>query len=134
LCQKDLAEKYATLTIARLSPAGLLEFMNCGHVTPFLVRGGTLARTQPQNPPVGLLEDVSYTTETYDLAPGDRLVVFTDGITEAQNASGEFFGDDRLQEAVATNSFDEIFARMQAFCRDTPLNDDCTVLELQYQD
>jgi serine phosphatase RsbU (regulator of sigma subunit) len=134
LCQKDLGEKYATLTIARLSPAGLLEFMNCGHVTPFLVRGGTLARTQPQNPPVGLLEDVSYTTETYDLAPGDRLVVFTDGITEAQNASGEFFGDDRLQEAVATNSFDEIFARMQAFCRDTPLNDDCTVLELQYQD
>ncbi len=133
LCQKDLDEKYATLTIARLSPAGLLEFINCGHVTPFLVRGGTLARTEPQNPPVGLLEDVSYTTETYELAPGDRLVVFTDGITEAQNAAGEFFGDDRLHEAVAANSFDEIFARVQAFCRDTPLNDDCTVLELQYQ-
>ena len=133
LCQKDLAEKYATLTIARLSPAGLLEFINCGHVTPFLVRGGTLARTQPQNPPVGLLEDVSYTTETYELAPGDRLVVFTDGITEAQDAAGEFFGDDRLREAVAANSLDEIFARVQAFCRDTPLNDDCTVLELQYQ-
>jgi serine phosphatase RsbU (regulator of sigma subunit) len=133
LCQKDLAEKYATLTIARLSPAGRLEFINCGHVTPFLVRGGRLARTQPQNPPVGLLEDVSYTTETYELAPGDRLVVFTDGITEAQNAAGEFFGDDRLHEAVAANSFDEIFARVQAFCRDTPLNDDCTLLELQYQ-
>jgi serine phosphatase RsbU (regulator of sigma subunit) len=59
--------------------------------------------------------------------------VFTDGITEAQNAAGEFFGDDRLHEAVAANSFDEIFARVQAFCRDTPLNDDCTVLELQYQ-
>ena len=92
LCQKDLAEKYATLTIARLSPDGLLEFINCGHVTPFLVRGGTLARTQPQNPPVGLLEDVSYTTETYELAPGDRLVVFTDGITEAQNAAGSSSG------------------------------------------
>ena len=67
LCQKELGEKYATLTIARLSPAGLLEFINCGHVTPFLVRGGTLARTEPQNPPVGLLEDVSYTTETTNL-------------------------------------------------------------------
>ena len=133
LCQKDLGEKYATLTIARLSPAGLLEFINCGHVPPFLVRSGTLARTQPHNPPVGLLDGLSYTTETYQFAPGDRLVVFTDGITEAQDAAGEFFGDDRLHEAIAVNSFDEIFARVQGFCGDTPLKDDCTVLELQYQ-
>jgi len=60
-------------------------------------------------------------------------VLFTDGITEAQDAAGEFFGDDRLHEVIAANSFDEIFARVQAFCGDTPLNDDCTVLELQYQ-
>ena len=133
LCQKDIGEKYATLTIARLSSAGLLEFINCGHVPPFLVRGGTLTRTQPQNPPVGLLDGVSYRTETYQFAPGDRLVVFTDGITEAQDAAGEFFGDDRLRDAIAANSFDEIFARVQAFCGDTPLNDDCTVLELHYQ-
>ncbi len=133
LCQKDLGEKYATLTIARLSPEGLLEFINCGHVPPFLVRGGTLVRTTPQNPPVGLLDGLAYTTESYQLAPGDRLVVFTDGITEAQDAAGEFFGDDRLRDAVAADSFEEIFARVQAFCGDTPLNDDCTVLELRYQ-
>jgi phosphoserine phosphatase RsbU/P len=133
LCQKDLGEKYATLTIARLNPAGLLEFINCGHVPPFLVCNGTLTRTKPQNPPVGLLDGLSYTTETYQLAPGDRLVVFTDGITEAQDAAGDFFGDDRLREVVAANSFDEIFKRVQAFCGDTPLNDDCTVLELQYK-
>jgi phosphoserine phosphatase RsbU/P len=81
---------------------------------------------------VGLLDDLSYTTETYQFAPGDRLVVFTDGITEAQDAAGEFFGDERLLDAIASNSFDEIFERVQAFCGETPLNDDCTVLELQY--
>ena len=133
LCQKDIGEKYATLTIARLNADGQLEFVNCGHVPPFLVRGGTLARTEPQNPPVGLLDGLSYTTESYQFAPGDRLVVFTDGITEAQDAAGEFFGDDRLHDAVASDSFDEIFARVQGFCRDTPLSDDCTVLELRYQ-
>jgi serine phosphatase RsbU (regulator of sigma subunit) len=133
LCQKDIGEKYATLTIARLNPSGLLEFMNCGHVPPFLVQNGTLARTKPLNPPVGLIDGLSYTTETYQLAPGDRLVVFTDGITEAQDAAEEFFGDERLYEAVAANSFEEIFARVQKFCGETPLNDDCTVLELQYK-
>ena len=60
-------------------------------------------------------------------------MVFTDGITEAQDAAGEFFGDDRLHDAVASDLFDEIFARVQDFCRDTPLSDDCTVLELRYQ-
>jgi serine phosphatase RsbU (regulator of sigma subunit) len=133
LCQKDLGEKYATLVIARLDPDGKLEFVNCGHVPPFLVRGGELVRTQPRNPPVGLLDGLTYTTESYQLAPEDRLVVFTDGLTEAQDASGEYFGDERLREAVAANSFDEIFARLQDFCGETPLNDDCTVLEVHYQ-
>jgi sigma-B regulation protein RsbU (phosphoserine phosphatase) len=82
---------------------------------------------------VGLIDGLSYTTETYQLAPGDRLVVFTDGITEAQDAAEEFFGDERLYEAVAANSFEEIFMRVQKFCGETPLNDDCTVLELKYK-
>ncbi|MFB3915764.1 MAG: SpoIIE family protein phosphatase [Terriglobales bacterium] len=133
LCQKDLGEKYATLIIARLGAAGLLELLNCGHVAPFLVHKGQITRTEPQNPPVGLLPGLPYSTQTFQLAAGDRLVLVTDGITEAQDAAGEFFGDDRLQEAVATNSFDEIIARVQAFCRETPFDDDCTVLELQYQ-
>jgi sigma-B regulation protein RsbU (phosphoserine phosphatase) len=133
LCTKDLSEKYATFVVARLFPTGLLEVINCGLVQPFLVRAGTLWRMPPQNPPVGLMEDVSYTMEPYQFAPGDRLVLVTDGVTEAQNVTGEFFGDDRLQEAVAANSFDEIFTRVLTFCGHAALSDDCTALELRYQ-
>jgi serine phosphatase RsbU (regulator of sigma subunit)/pSer/pThr/pTyr-binding forkhead associated (FHA) protein len=133
MCKKDLSEKYATFVIARLSRDGLLEVINCGLVSPFLVHAGTLWRLPPQNPPVGLLEGCSYRMESYELAPGDRLVLVTDGVTEARNAAREFFGDDRLREAVATNSFDEIFTRVQTFCGDAALSDDCSALELRYQ-
>jgi serine phosphatase RsbU (regulator of sigma subunit) len=133
LCQKDLGEKYATLVIARLSPAGRLELINCGHVPPYIIRGSEVSRTEPRNPPVGLLPGTSYSPDVLDLAAGERLVIVTDGITEAQDAGGEFFGDTRLQNALASGSFEEIFARVQEFCGDTPFNDDCTVLELKYE-
>jgi sigma-B regulation protein RsbU (phosphoserine phosphatase) len=133
LCQKDLGEKYATLVIARLSPAGRMELINCGHVPPYIIRGSEVCRTEPRNPPVGLLPGISYNTDILELAAGERLVIVTDGITEAQEAGGEFFGDTRLQEALVSGSFEEIFARVQAFCGETPFNDDCTVLELKYE-
>jgi serine phosphatase RsbU (regulator of sigma subunit) len=134
LCQKDLGEKYATLIIARLNEAGVLEVINCGHVTPILVRNGQITRSAPQNPPVGLVPGLPYVTETHQLAPGDRLILVTDGITEARDAAGKFFGDERLEEAIAaSNSFEGILERVQGFCGDIPFNDDCTVLEVRYQ-
>lgn len=133
LCQKDLSGKYATLAMARMSPSGKVEFLNCGHVPPYLVRGKDVIRTEPKNPPVGLIPGILYMTESFQFSPGDRIVIVTDGITEAEDASGEFFGEARLEEALALESFEKIFERVQAFCGTTPFNDDCTVLDLRYQ-
>jgi serine phosphatase RsbU (regulator of sigma subunit) len=131
-CQKHIGEKYATVVIVRLSNSGQLEYVNCGHVPPLLVSNGTVLRPEVSNVPVGLLADAGYQGGSCKLNPGDRLLLVTDGVTEAENAQGEFFEDSRLQDIAAHSSFEEIFAAVNAFCAGTPLADDCTVVELQY--
>jgi serine phosphatase RsbU (regulator of sigma subunit) len=66
------------------------------------------------------------------LKPGDRLVLVTDGVTEAENARGDFFEDSRLELAAKTGTIEQIFTAISDFCGGTPLSDDCTVVELMY--
>jgi len=133
-CDKAVGEKYATVVIARLNAQGELTFVNCGHVPPVLVSNGKVERIENSNLPVGLLPDATYEASRRQLGAGDRLVMVTDGVTEAENGAGDFFGDERLEEASAQESaFDEIFTAIRNFCGETPLNDDCTVVELTYR-
>ncbi len=81
---------------------------------------------------MGLLPDAKYESDRCQLKPGDRLVLVTDGVTEAENARGDFFEDSRLEVAAKTGSMEEIFAAISDFCGGTPLSDDCTVVELLY--
>jgi sigma-B regulation protein RsbU (phosphoserine phosphatase) len=81
---------------------------------------------------VGLLPDAKYESAHCQLKPGDRLVLVTDGVTEAENARGDFFEDSRLELAAKTGTMEQIFAAISSFCSGTPLNDDCTVVELVY--
>ena len=68
-----------------------------------------------------------------ELHAGDRLVLVTDGVTEAENATGEFFDNHRLEKvAAASGSLVQILAAVSTFCDGTPLNDDCTVVDLIY--
>ena len=133
LCNKGLGEKYATMVLARLSPTGELEYVNCGHVPPVLVAGAKAERIHNLNLPIGLLPEATYESERRSLKPGDRLVMVTDGVTEAEDSSGEFFGDERLEAAAnSAEPFDQILAAIESYCGDTPLNDDCTVVEITY--
>ncbi len=133
LCEKSIGEKYATMLVARLHPDGTLEYVNCGHVPPLLVTADGVNRPTNSNLPVGLLPGVSYESACLQLKRGERLVVVTDGVTEAENAGGEFFGDDRLQELLAGAArFEDVLNTVTTFCAGTALSDDCTVLDLTY--
>jgi serine phosphatase RsbU (regulator of sigma subunit) len=67
------------------------------------------------------------------MKPGDRLVLVTDGVTEAENARGDFFENERLEAVAAkSTSLEDIFAEVANFCGGTPLSDDCSVVELLY--
>ena len=132
LFEKIGGQKYATLVIARLSPHGELELMNCGHVPPIIVSGSEVTKLEDGNLPVGLIPIAKFTSARHQMKPGDRLVVVTDGVTEAENADGEFFGGERL-ELCCANGFEAIERSVTAFRGNMPLSDDCTVTEVSFR-
>src|SRR5437660_347736 len=131
--QKHLGEKYATVVIARITPDGELEYVNCGHVPPLLISNHQVTRPEKGNLPVGLLAEATYESGACRLQPGDRLLIVTDGVTEAENARGDFFENERLEKVASTSSsYEDILNSVANFCGGTPLTDDCTVVELVY--
>lgn len=130
---KHIGGKYATLVMARLRRDGELEYVNCGHIPPLLVCHGEVIRLSHGNLPVGLIGDAKFESDRSQLRPGDRMILVTDGVTEAENPDGEFFDDARLETiAGKSNGVDDIFSALSTFCSGTPLSDDCTVVELTY--
>lgn len=73
---------------------------NAGHPAPLLLRNGAITELGAVNPLLGRFKAASYSASTTELQPGDRLIAFTDGITEALNARGEMFGEERLHAAM----------------------------------
>ena len=131
--KKHIGEKYATMIIARLRHDGELEYVNCGHVPPVWICDQEVLRPSHGNLPVGLLADATYESDRCQMKPGDRLIMVTDGVTEAENARGDMFDSDRLEVVAGKSlSMDDILAAVADFCGGTPLNDDCTVVEIVY--
>ncbi len=132
LFDRTQGEKYATLVLLRITPQGEVEFANCGHVPPLLCSAGTVTRIEPANLPVGLLPMASYTGSRIAMQSGDRLLLVSDGVTEAENNDGEMFGDDRLQAAFCHGGADAVLQALRQFCGGVTLNDDCTLLDLSF--
>jgi phosphoserine phosphatase RsbU/P len=132
LCEKVGGQKYATLVIARLLGSGELELINCGHVPPLLISGDSITKLEDGNLPVGLVPAVEFQVTRLQLKPGDRLVLVTDGVTEAEDSEGEFFGMERL-ETCCKAGFPAIEQAVTDFRRDTALTDDCTITEMIYR-
>jgi phosphoserine phosphatase RsbU/P len=129
---KHIGEKYATVILARIRTDGELEYVNCGHIPPLVVSAGNVERPSHGNLPVGLLPDAEYACAKVQLKSGDRLILVTDGVTEAENARGEFFEDSRLELAARSGGLEDIFSAISKFCAGNPLSDDCTVVEMVY--
>ena len=132
LCDKVGGQKYATLVIARLLGSGELELINCGHVPPLLISGDSVTKLEDGNLPVGLVPNVEFQATRVQLKPGDRLLLVTDGVTEAEDAEGEFFGMERL-ETCGKDGFAAIEQAVTDFRGNTALTDDCTITEMIYR-
>ena len=89
---RTMGEKYATAFYCTLQKDGTLRWVNAGHPRPYLIRrNGDLARLASTGLPMGMLDDATYEALEERLGPGDRVVLFSDGLSEAENAEGEFF-------------------------------------------
>ena len=134
LCSRHLEEMYATMVIACISPNGNMEYVNCGHVPPMISDfAGGIVRLTDHNVPVGLLPDAEFTDAGFCLKPGDRLILVTDGVTEAESPAGELFGDQRLVESSKGKwPLEDILTSIQSFCAGRPTSDDCTIVEVTY--
>jgi len=119
---------------------GRLSYSGAGHPPPLLWRAGSreVVALGGGGILLGFLADAEYPTETLEVGSGDRLVVFTDGVTEAADPTGRFFEDVRLKEFIATNSTldtdafaDALMARLRAWAGhtspDQPFEDDVTL-------
>lgn len=128
---------FATLFFGVLHPTtGLLNYVNGGHESPVILgANGVKARLKPTGPAVGIFPDREFGIQQVQLEPGDILVAYTDGVTDARNPSGQFFGESKflalLQPDSATNLLDRIEVNVNAHIADADQFDDITLLAVQ---
>jgi phosphoserine phosphatase RsbU/P len=132
LCSRKTG-KYATMILVRLFPDGSVEYLNCGTIQPIAILGREVRRLEASSLVVGLIADASYISGHVALRPGERLLLATDGITEAENNSGEQFGDSGLISVAHFEDLDSILEHVENFRSPNPAEDDCTLLEVRYE-
>jgi len=129
--------RFVTLFYAELDPKnGGLAFLNAGHNPPLIVHtGGTMEQLTSGGLPLGIMADADFREGRTKLQPGDVLVIYSDGVSESVNPSGEEFGPTRLYETVARNLDasaagirDRIESALTKFCEGTPAADDITLV------
>jgi len=132
--------RFTTAFIAEYDPVTrTLAYVNAGHNTPMLRRqSGTIERLSIGGVPLGILEDAPYESGTVTLQPGDWLVIFTDGVVEAENNAQQEYGEERLvailNGGVAMTPsalLNSIMADLDRFAGNAPQHDDVTCILLK---
>jgi serine phosphatase RsbU (regulator of sigma subunit) len=140
LLDRTRGEKYATIFYSLLDANGTLTYVNAGHCAPFLVsRDGRLRTLHTTSMPVGMLEGSEFEVVQIVMDPGDKLVIYSDGLTEAEGPEGGFFDTERLRECLRENATLDasalhaaILARLDRFTEGGAMRDDITAVVLEY--
>jgi len=141
LCDHTEVGRYATVFFGILDRDGHLEFINAGHPSPFLIRSGTAEEAFTEGSfPVGLVPEARYTAASLKLEPGDTLVLFTDGVTEAMDPDDQLFGVPRLKEVLTGQTecpLEQlqkcVLEAVENFARGAHQTDDLTLLIVRYR-
>jgi sigma-B regulation protein RsbU (phosphoserine phosphatase) len=141
LCERAAVRRYATMFFGLLSPDGTLEFVRAGHPSPLLLRQGKVSELYTGGSfPVGLIDLAQFNSDRIQLEPQDTLVLFTDGVTEAEDRDHNPFGDERLMEAAGRHQDstlgdlkDGILAAVEKFTEGASQFDDITLLVVRYR-
>jgi sigma-B regulation protein RsbU (phosphoserine phosphatase) len=141
LCQHADVGRYATMFFGMLDLHGNLDYLNAGHPSPLLLRRGVVSEIFTEGSfPVGLIPEAQYVAVRVTLEPGDTLVLFSDGVTEAADLEERMYGVPRLSEALAGQHdapLDQLQKRVvdsvENFARGASQADDITLLFIRYR-
>ena len=141
LCEHAEVGRYATLFFGILDRDGNLEYINAGHPAPTLVRSSGVSELFTEGSfPVGLIPEANHTSIRLKLDPGDTLVLFSDGVTEAADLDQQLFGDKRLHDILAGQHdapLDEVRQKIveavENFAGAASQADDITLLLVRYR-
>jgi sigma-B regulation protein RsbU (phosphoserine phosphatase) len=138
-CESTLLTQYATLIVGKADSSGAVELCNGGHVPPFHVSPGQVNSIRTSTVPVGLFCDQKFPTTRIHMAPGDNLVLYTDGVSEAEDSSGTPYGSSALPRLLGENGgrvpheiVDRCIKDLAGFRASSPRLDDQTLLVLHF--
>jgi sigma-B regulation protein RsbU (phosphoserine phosphatase) len=139
LTRRQIDARYATLMYGQLTPKGELFFCNGGHNPPLIYGKDGLRRIETGGMPVGLFEMAPYSTDKIDLAAGDTMCLYSDGVTEAHNVAGEEFGESRMVDVLKAHSdqpatvvLEKLIDAVREFATGAEQYDDVTALIVKY--
>ena len=139
LCRDGLPNRFATLAYLEVTAHdGAIRILNAGHMPPLVIRGRHIEELPPGSMALGIVADAAFTEQQADLAEGDCLFVYSDGITEAMNAAGDFFGDERLRSLLcdcagrpAAETGSRVLAAVESFVGGARPHDDISMVVLR---
>jgi sigma-B regulation protein RsbU (phosphoserine phosphatase) len=139
LYRRCIESRFVTLMYGVLDSGGNMVYCNAGHNPPLVIGAGGVRRLERGGPIVGLFEGATYEEERLTLTPGDWLIVFSDGISEAMSASGDEYGEERIIDCIQRNTaldpsrlLDALFSDVRDFARGAAQSDDITAMVLRY--
>ncbi|MBD3223368.1 MAG: SpoIIE family protein phosphatase [Caldithrix sp.] len=135
------SNRFASLLYLELTAnQGKVPFFNAGHLPPFVIQNGQITELPQGNPALGMVADARYTEQNIQLTAGDCILIYSDGITEAQNDARALYGEERLkhfltgiQNRPAKRMVEGIVDDVQRFRGDTLPSDDISILILKYK-
>lgn len=137
-CQGTISSLFATLVLVRAGQAGEIEVCNAGHCPALLQQGGAVKELGATGLPLGLFCEGVYPTQNAEMACGDTLFLYTDGVSEARSANEVEYGVERLKDLVASSSAPTAQALVTACINDldrfqagAPLLDDLTIMAIR---
>jgi serine phosphatase RsbU (regulator of sigma subunit) len=141
LCRHSEVGRYATMFIGIVGRDGMLEYIKAGHPSPLLLRKGQVTELYNEGSfPVGLIPEASYESARLQLEPEDTLVLFSDGVTEAENVNHDLFEVSGLSQALAGKQDvpvevlqQSVLDAVRSFTRGASQSDDITLLVVRYR-
>ena len=139
LYRRGIESRFVTLMYGALEPDGQLTYCNAGHNPPLVVGKSGVRHLDVGGPIVGLFEGATFREDCVTLVPGDWLIVFSDGVSEAMSLTNDEYGEERILQTVEKHLTAEppemlqaIFTDVRAFTKGAAQSDDITALVLRY--